>query len=268
TWAEALEVTRIYSVADLLQTDHPLVQWRPFRAPHHTISQAGLIGGGSIPRPGEITLAHRGVLFLDEVNEAPAHVLEVLRQPIEDKIVTISRAKGSLTFPANFLLVLAQNPCPCGYFGDPVKSCTCTPAMIARYQSRLSGPLLDRIDIHADVPRVEYDKLMGNQRGETSAAIRARVEQARDRQRQRFGELPGIFANSDMRVGEIQKFCTLTNEARQLLELSVRRMQLSARAYHRVLKLSRTIADLGGSDRIEVQHVAEAIQYRPKQHTP
>lgn len=264
TLEEALEITRIYSVADLLKNDHPLVQTRPFRAPHHTISMAGLIGGGSIPRPGEVTLAHRGVLFLDECTEHSPKTLEVLRQPTEDKIVTISRAKGSLTFPANFLLVMAQNPCPCGYYGDPVKACTCTPNMIARYQSRLSGPLLDRIDIYVDVPRVEYDKLMGDRRGESSASVRERVEAARDRQRRRFGDTPGLFANSDMRVGEIQKFCVLMPEARQLLELSVRRMQLSARAYHRVLKLSRTIADLSGSERIEVQHVAEAIQYRPQ----
>lgn len=266
TLEEALEVTRIYSVADLLQNDHPLVRTRPFRAPHHTISSAGMIGGGSIPKPGEITLAHRGVLFLDEAVEMPGYVLEVLRQPIEDKIVTISRAKGSLTFPANFLLMMAINPCPCGYYGDPVKPCTCTPATIARYQGRLSGPLLDRIDIHVEVPRVEYDKLMGNQQGETSAAVRERVEQARERQRSRFQGLTGLFANADMRVGEIQKFCILTPEAKQLLELSVRRMQLSARSYHRILKLSRTIADLGCSERIEVQHVAEAIQYRPKPH--
>ncbi len=265
TLAEALEVTRIYSVADLLQSQQPLMQQRPFRAPHHTISHAGLVGGGTIPRPGEVTLAHRGVLFLDEATEYGQHTLEVLRQPIEDKLVTISRASGSLTFPANFLLVLAMNPCPCGYFGDPVKPCTCTPSMILRYQSKLSGPLIDRIDIHLDVPRVEYDKLMSMERGESSASIRARVERARARQTERFAGLNGMFANSDMGVGEIDRFCILSKEARQLIELSTRRMQLSARAYHRVLKLSRTIADLADSDRIEVQHVAEAIQYRPKQ---
>ena len=262
---EALEVTRIYSVADMLQSQRPLMEQRPFRAPHHTISHAGLVGGGTIPRPGEVTLAHRGVLFLDEATEYNQHTLEVLRQPIEDKIVTISRASGSLTFPANFLLILAQNPCPCGYFGDPVKPCTCTPTMILRYQSKLSGPLIDRIDIHVEVPRVEYDKLMSMERGESSAAIRARVEKARARQTERFEGLKGLFANSDMGVGEIDRFCVLSKEARQLIDLSVRRMQLSARAYHRVLKLSRTIADLADSDRIEVQHAAEAIQYRPKQ---
>ncbi len=263
--AEALEVTRIYSVADMLQSQHPLIRQRPFRAPHHTISHAGLVGGGSFPRPGEVTLAHRGVLFLDEATEYNQHTLEVLRQPIEDKIVTISRARGSLTFPANFLLVLAQNPCPCGYFGDPVKPCTCTPTMILRYQSKLSGPLIDRIDIHMDVPRVEYDKLMSMERGEPSAAIRARVESARAHQMARFSGMSGLFANSDMGVGEIDQFCNLSPEAKQLIELSVRRMQLSARAYHRILKLSRTIADLADSERIEVQHTAEAIQYRPKQ---
>jgi magnesium chelatase family protein len=264
TMEEALEVTRIYSVADLLRSEQPLITQRPFRAPHHTISQAGMVGGGTIPRPGEVTLSHRGVLFLDEVTEHNPRTLEVLRQPIEDKIVTISRAKGTLTFPANFLLIVAQNPCPCGYFGDPVKPCTCTPNMITRYQSKLSGPLLDRIDIHVEVPRVDYDKLMGTQQAESSAAIRARIEGARQRQQARFASYKGIFANADMGVSEIQRFCVMTPEARQLLEISVKRMQLSARAYHRVLKLSRTIADLTEVERIEVQHVAEAIQYRPK----
>jgi magnesium chelatase family protein len=264
---EALEVTRIYSVADMLQNDQPLVQARPFRAPHHTISQPGMVGGGTIPRPGEITLAHRGVLFLDECTEHNPRTLEVLRQPIEDKIVTISRAKGTLTFPANFLLILAHNPCPCGFYNDSVKNCTCTPAMISRYQSKLSGPLLDRIDIHIEVPRVEYDKLMGKTSSERSETIRARVEKARERQQNRFKGLSGIFANSDMKVGDIQHFCILTEQARQLLEVSVRRMQLSARAYHRLLKLARTIADLADCDDIDIQHIAEAIQYRGRQQT-
>lgn len=263
--AEALEVTRIYSVADMLHDDNPLVQYRPFRAPHHTISQAGLVGGGTMPRPGEVTLSHRGVLFLDEMVEFSSKALEVMRQPIEDKVVTISRARGTLTFPANFLLVGAMNPCPCGYYGDPVKACTCSPNMITRYQSKLSGPLLDRIDIHVDVPRVDYDKLMGDHTAESSDMVRGRVIRARERQQKRFEAYANLFANADMTVSEIQKFCTLTPEAKQLLELSVRRMQLSARAYHRVLKLSRTIADLSNTDMIEVQHVAEAIQYRPKQ---
>jgi magnesium chelatase family protein len=261
---EALEVTRIYSIADMLQSDHPLMQARPFRAPHHTISQAGLVGGGSIPKPGEVTLAHGGVLFLDELTEFGTRTLEVLRQPIEDKVVTISRAHGTLTFPANFILIAAMNPCPCGFYGDPVKPCTCSPNMITRYQSRISGPLLDRIDIHLDVPRVDYDKLMGVEPGEASASVRVRVEQARERQHQRFADHPGLHANADMKPGEIRTLCILTPEARQLLEVSVKRMQMSARAYHRVLKLSRTIADLAGCEPIEIQHIAEAIQYRPK----
>lgn len=261
---EALEVTRIYSVADMLN-GKPLMQSRPFRAPHHTISQAGLVGGGTMPKPGEISLAHRGVLFLDEIVEHSTKTLEVLRQPIEDKIVTISRAQGAVTFPANFLLVAARNPCPCGYFGDTTQACTCTPTMITRYQSRLSGPLIDRIDIHVDVPRVDYDKLMSSDRSESSRAIRERVQRARQRQHERLSAYPGLYANADMGAGEIQQLCILNPDAKQLLDLSVRKMQLSARAYHRVLKLSRTIADLADSDKIGMTHVAEALQYRPKQ---
>ncbi len=244
TMEEALDVTRIYSVADLLHSDQPLMQQRPFRAPHHTISRAGLVGGGTLPRPGEISLAHRGVLFLDELPEFGQRTLEVLRQPVEDGVVTISRASGALTFPANFLLLAAMNPCQCGYYGDPVKPCTCTPTMIQRYQGRISGPLMDRIDIHVDVPRVEYDKLLGMERGESSAQVRTRVEAARQRQQTRFKEEAGLFANADMGPGEVQRYCNFTAEARQVLELSVRRMQLSARAYHRIMKLSLTIADL------------------------
>jgi len=261
---EALEVTRIYSVADMLQGSRPLVQTRPFRAPHHTISQAGLVGGGSTPKPGEISMAHRGVLFIDEIVEMAPKTLEVLRQPIEDKVVTISRAQGSMTFPANFLLVGAMNPCPCGYYGDNTRACTCSPTMISRYQGRLSGPLLDRIDLHVDVPRVEYDKLMSDERAETSAEVRKRVESAREHQRKRFEGRAGLYANADMGVSEIQQLCYLSPEAKQLLEISTKRMQLSARSYHRVIKLSRTIADLEDSRRIEVQHVAESLQYRPR----
>lgn len=264
TFEEALEVTRIYSVSDMLLSNQPLVTQRPFQSPHHTISSAGLIGGGSIPKPGAVSLSHRGVLFLDEINEFPTRILELLRQPLEDRVVTISRAKQTLTFPANFLLIAAHNPCPCGYYGDMSHQCSCTPTMIQRYQAKLSGPLLDRIDIHVDVPRVEYDELMGDGQGEPSAAIRERVERARQCQQQRFQAYPNIYANGDMGPGEVQEHCVLTKEARQLLEISVRKMQLSARSYHRVLKLSRTIADLAERQLIETPHVAEAIQYRPK----
>ena len=264
TTQEALEVTRLYSIVDMLSSDEPLARQRPFRSPHHTISQVGLVGGGSIPRPGEISLAHRGVLFLDEINEHSSKVLEVLRQPIEDKIVTISRARGSITFPANFLLVGARNPCPCGFFGDPQHNCSCTPNQIQRYQARISGPILDRIDIHVDVPMVDFDKLLSDRRAESSIDIRRRVEAARERQVERFRDYPNLFANADMSVGEIDDLCVLSGEARQILTLSVRRLQLSARSYHRVLKLSRTIADLDGADEIRVPHIAEALQYRPK----
>ncbi|MBN1965914.1 MAG: YifB family Mg chelatase-like AAA ATPase, partial [Anaerolineae bacterium] len=261
---EALEVTRIYSVADLLANDAPLIRARPFRAPHHTISQAGLVGGGRIPRPGEITLANRGVLFLDEFAEFGRATLEVMRQPIEDKHVTISRAQGTLTFPANFMLVAAMNPCPCGYYGDPSHECTCSPTNIRRYQQGISGPLLDRIDIHVDVPRVEYEKLTGEGQGESSRGIRARVEAARARQRQRFTRHKALHANADMGPGDIRRFCRLTPEAESLIKVTLRQMQLSARAYHRILKLGLTIADLAGSDVIDVPHLAEAIQYRPR----
>lgn len=260
---EAIEVTRIYSVADKLGGD-ALVSQRPFQAPHHTISQAGLVGGGTIPRPGAVSLSHLGLLFLDECTEFSGKALEVLRQPIEDKIVTISRAKGSYTFPANFLLILAHNPCPCGYYGDTSRSCSCTPTMISRYQSKLSGPLLDRIDIHLDVPRVDYDKLMNTDKSESSETIRERVERARQKQTHRFEKYHNLHANGDMGAGEIQTMCILAEDARQLLDLSVRRMKLSARSYHRVLKLSRTIADLDNHEQIQVNHVAESLQYRPK----
>ena len=267
TLAEALEVTRIYSVSDMLPEDTPLMQHRPYRSPHHTISQAGLVGGGSIPTPGEISLAHRGVLFLDEINEFNTRTLEVMRQPIEDKQVTISRARGTLTFPANFMLIAAHNPCPCGNYGAQDAMCTCTPNMIKRYQAKLSGPLLDRIDIHVTVPRVDYDKLLNDAKGEPSASIRERVEVARAQQTARFKDVDAIYANGDMAAGDIQTYCVLKEDAKQLLNLSVRKMRLSARSYHRVLKLSRTIADLAGADYIEVPHVAEAIQYRPQQDT-
>lgn len=262
---EALDVTRIYSVADQLPPGTPLIQHRPFRAPHHTISHAGLVGGGNLPKPGEISLAHRGVLFLDEFPEFGTRVLEVMRQPMEDKIVIISRAKGSLTFPANFQLVAAMNPCPCGYYGDPLKACTCAPAMVTKYQKRISGPMLDRIDIHIEVPRVDYEKLSSERLGESSETIRARVQAARDIQRSRFARSQsGVVCNADMRVGEIRQFCRLQAEGQSLMRAAMSQMNLSARAYHRILKLARTIADLAGSEEIQSVHLAEALQYRPK----
>ena len=265
---EALDVTRIYSIADQLPPETPLIQTRPFRAPHHTISHAGLVGGGNIPQPGEISLAHRGVLFLDELPEFGPRVLEVMRQPIEDKVVTISRAQGSLTFPANFQLVAAMNPCPCGYYLDSVKECTCSSSTVTKYQKRISGPLLDRIDIHIEVPRVQYEKLSDARLGESSAEIRARVETARDRQRQRFKgneETSGdVLSNADMRPAEVRKFCKLDETSEALMRTAMSQLQLSARAYHRVLKLARTIADLAGEENIAPAHLAEALQYRPK----
>ncbi|MBN1370553.1 MAG: ATP-binding protein, partial [Anaerolineaceae bacterium] len=260
---EALDVTRIYSVADQLPPGIPLIQSRPFRAPHHTISHAGLVGGGNLPHPGEISLAHRGVLFLDELPEFGTRVLEVLRQPMEDKIVTISRAQGSLTFPANFQLVSAKNPCPCGYYGDPIKPCTCSPGTVTKYHKRISGPLLDRIDIHIDVPRVEFAKLSDSRLGEPSETIRARVEAARQIQRERFAG-SSVACNADMRPAEVRKFCDLDDAGRSLMKAAMSQLQLSARAYHRILKLSRTIADLAGSEIILPQHLAEALQYRPR----
>jgi magnesium chelatase family protein len=260
---EALEVTKIYSVSDLLPPETPLIQWRPFRAPHHTISHAGLVGGGRWPRPGEISLAHRGVLFLDELPEFGQRTLEVLRQPLEDKRVTISRAQGSLTFPASFMLIAAMNPCPCGYYGDPVKECTCSLGMVSKYQKRISGPLLDRIDIHVEVPRVEYEKLADDRLGEPSASVRARVEAARERQRGRF-DGTHITCNADMQPADVRVHCRVDETGKSLLKAAMAQLQLSARAYHRILKLARTIADLAGNENIQSPHLAEAIQYRPR----
>ena len=235
---EALDVTRIYSVADQLPSDTPLMQLRPFRSPHHTISHAGLVGGGNWPRPGEISLAHRGVLFLDEFPEFGSRVLEVMRQPMEDKRVTISRAQGSLTFPANFQLIAAMNPCPCGYAGDPEKACTCSHQTVTRYQKRISGPMLDRIDIHIEVPRVDFEKLSDNRRGEASEDIRVRVDEARSRQRARFSGLNnGVMTNADMRVTEVRQFFELDDAGQMLTKVAMTQLQLFVRAYHRILKL-------------------------------
>ncbi|HLD94797.1 MAG TPA: YifB family Mg chelatase-like AAA ATPase [Anaerolineales bacterium] len=260
---ESLDVTRIYSVSDKLPERRPLIRTRPFRAPHHTISHAGLVGGGNWPQPGEISLAHMGVLFLDEIVEFGPRVLEVMRQPIEDKVVTISRAQGSLTFPANFQLVGAMNPCPCGYYGDPIKPCTCSSSTITRYQKRISGPLLDRIDIHVEVPRVNYEKLSDDRLGESSERVRGRVGAAREVQRTRFANTK-VHHNADMNVADVRKYCELSEEGRTLIKAAMAQMQLTARAYHRVLKLARTIADLAGVERIAPNHLAEALQYRAR----
>jgi magnesium chelatase family protein len=261
---ESLEVTKIYSVRGLLPGDTPLVRERPFRAPHHTTSYVGLIGGGSWPRPGEISLAHRGVLFLDELPEFGSALLEGLRQPLEDRTVTLARAAGTLTFPSNFTLIAAMNPCPCGYYGDPVRECRCAASAVARYQKRISGPLLDRIDIHLDVPRVEYDQLSDKRSGEPSSAVRERVEAARACQSARLAGT-SLFTNADMTVRELRQFAVLEPAAEQLLKSAVARLHLSARSYHRVLKLARTIADLAHLDMIGSTQIAEAIQYRPRQ---
>jgi magnesium chelatase family protein len=262
TLDEALETTKIHSVAGLLAGGRALCAVRPFRAPHHTISDAGLIGGGSIPRPGEVSLAHGGVLFLDELPEFRRNVLEVLRQPLEDGTVTLSRAAVSLTFPAQFMLAAAMNPCACGYYGDAVHVCRCAEADVERYRSRVSGPLLDRIDIHLEVPTVPYRDLVGADAEEPSAVVRQRVELARVRQRQRFRDRPGLYANAHMTARDLRRYCPLSEAVEGLLREAVARLGLSARAYHRVLKIARTIADLAGADELATSHVSEAIQYR------
>jgi magnesium chelatase family protein len=259
---EALETTRIHSVAGLLPPGRSLLGGRPFRAPHHTISDAGLIGGGSTPRPGEVSLAHTGVLFLDELPEFRRNVLEVLRQPLEDGVVTLSRAAVSLTYPARFTLAAAMNPCPCGHDGDANRSCRCDPASIERYLSRVSGPLLDRIDIQLRVPGVQASDLTGDPAEEPSRLIRGRVEAARERQRARFSGHPGLHANAHMGPRELRRHCRLAAEAETLLRTAMTRLALSARAFHRILKVARTIADLAGQEEVGLAAVAEAIQYR------
>lgn len=261
TLAEALEVTRVYSVAGLMPGGSAIVSHRPFRSPHHTISDAGLIGGGGVPKPGEVSLAHMGVLFLDELPEFKKSVLEVLRQPLEDRCVTISRASASITFPADFMLIAAMNPCPCGYHGDPSRECTCSAYQVQRYRSRISGPLADRIDIHVEVPAVTYRDLAGRDPGEPSASIRKRVTAARKIQGARFAGSQ-IKINAGMSTRHIRKYCPISKKSAALLEKAVDRLGLSARAYHRVLKIARTIADLEGSDGISSAHILEALQYR------
>ncbi len=265
TREEAMEVAQIYSVAGMLPADKPLPANRPFRIVHHTASGVSIVGGGTRIKPGEISLAHKGVLFLDELPEFPAQVLEVLRQPLEDREITISRAQGSIRFPAHFTLLAAMNPCPCGYYNVPnsEKECSCNMANIARYQKRISGPLLDRIDLYVDVSPVKFDKLSGERTGETSVDIAARVQAARGRQEARFSAT-AINTNSEMGVSDIETHCKVDSTAKDILRQAMQQFSLSARGYHRILKVSRTIADLADSENVEVAHVAEALQYRPK----
>ena len=260
TLAEALETTKIHSVMGTLN-GQAIIATRPFRSPHHTISDAGLVGGGTVPRPGEVSLAHNGVLFLDELPEFRRNVLEVMRQPLEDGNITVSRAMGSINYPASFMLVAAMNPCVCGFLTDPQKECTCTPLQIQRYRSKVSGPLLDRIDIQVEVPGLRYQELASKDAGETSDLIRKRVNAARSIQLQRFQKTK-IHANAQMGTREIKRHCTVKDDAEKLLETAINKLGLSARAYSRVLKVGRTIADLAGAESIEASHIAEAIQYR------
>lgn len=261
-FGEAIEVTKIYSIAGLLDNGNSLVTGRPFRSPHHSASYVGLLGGGNNIRPGEISLAHRGVLFLDEVAEFPRQSLESLRQPLEDQRITISRASGSVMLPAQFILLAAQNPCPCGFLGSKNKNCSCMPGQIAKYKRKISGPFLDRIDIYLEVPAVEVDKLSSDLKVENSDDIRKRVVAAREVQRQRFKG--GILTNAEMKNNDIKEYCTVTKEGMDLLKMAISSLNLSARGYHRVLKLSRTIADLANEENIKAEHIGEALQYRAR----
>jgi magnesium chelatase family protein len=264
TMQEAIEVTKIYSISGLLPQDKPIITERPFRSPHYTISHAGLVGGGQWPRPGEISLSHRGVLFMDELPEFGHSSLESLRQPMEDKTITVSRARGTVTFPANFMLVAAMNPCPCGYYGDPFKECKCSVGEITRYQKKLSGPLLDRIDIFLDVPHVDYEKLTESRLAEASEEVRRRIKAAHITQLERFQNTE-LKCNADMTPREVKEFCNLESAAQGLLSAAMKQLHLTARTFHHVLKLSRTIADLEHTDTIKTHHVAEALQYRHKE---
>ncbi len=258
---ESIETTKIHSVMGLLREGQPLIATRPFRSPHHTISDAGMIGGGQVPKPGEVSLSHHGVLFLDELPEFKRNVLEALRQPLEDGSVTISRALTSLTYPASLMLVAAMNPCKCGFHGDPLHQCLCTPHQIQTYRSRVSGPLMDRIDIHIEVPAIKFREIADERPAEPSAGIRDRVTRARAVQQERFAK-DGIFANAQMKPRHIRKHCKIGEDSQRLMETAMERLGLSARAYNRVLKVGRTIADLEGSDAIAPHHITEAIQYR------
>ncbi len=266
TFDEALETTKIHSVAGVLDAGAGLVGVRPFRAPHHTISDAGLIGGGAVPRPGEVSLSHNGVLFLDELPEFPRNVLEVMRQPLEDGTVCIARASMSLTFPARFMLAAAMNPCPCGYYNDKSRECQCTPPLIQRYISKISGPLLDRIDIHIDVPAVNFKEMRSGAEPESSAQIRERVVAARDVQLKRFAK-DRIYCNAQMAPRQLRTHCELTADCETLLERAMTKQGLSARAHDRILKVARTVADLDGADKLDIRHIAEAVQYRGMDRT-
>ena len=262
TLHEALETTKIHSVAGKLSGGSSLLHVRPFRSPHHTVSNVALVGGGSNPQPGEISLAHNGVLFLDELPEFDKKVLEVMRQPLEERAVTISRAKYSIEYPASFMLIAAMNPCPCGFYNHPEKECVCSPGVVQKYLGKVSGPLLDRIDIHIEVTPVSFDELSTTRKAESSDVIRTRVINARNFQQERFKNNPGMYANAQMGSTIVREICVINAAGQNLLKTAMTRLQLSARAYDRILKVSRTIADLAGSDEIKIEHLAEAIQYR------